>query len=149
MTASSNDVDSAVAVNNELYEAFEAGDLDRMEALWIDGDLADAATCVHPGWAPLRGRSAILRSWAVIMANTSYIQFFLTDVDVHVSGDMAIVTCTENILTPGPSDAGAVFGGSRAVSTNVFRRTSSGWRMWVHHASPVMAPGSSTPDATS
>jgi ketosteroid isomerase-like protein len=143
MTGSSNDVDSVVAVNNELYEAFEAGDLDRMEALWLDGDLADTAICVHPGWSPLRGRSAILRSWAVIMANTSYIQFFLTDVDVRVSGDVAVVTCTENVLTPGPSDAGAVFGGSRAVSTNVFRRTPSGWRMWVHHASPVIAPDAS------
>lgn len=140
----SNDVDSVVAVNNELYEAFEAGDLDRMEALWIDGDLGDTATCVHPGWSPLRGRSAILRSWAVIMANTSYIQFFLTDVDVHVSGDVAIVTCTESILTPGPSGADAVFGGSRAVSTNVFRRTSHGWRVWIHHASPVISPGTSS-----
>jgi ketosteroid isomerase-like protein len=144
MTTSPNDVDSVTAVNNELYEAFESGDLDRMEALWVDGDLGEAATCVHPGWAALRGRSAILRSWAVIMANTSYIQFFLTDVDVRVSGDVAVVTCTENILTPGPSGADAVFGGSRAVGTNVFRRTSGGWRLWVHHASPVISPGAST-----
>lgn len=143
MTAPSNDIDSVVAVNNELYEAFEAGDLDRMEALWLDGDLADTAICVHPGWSPLHGRSTILRSWAVIMANTSYIQFFLTDVEVRVSGEVAVVTCTENVLTPGPTDAGAVFGGSRAVSTNVFRRTPSGWRMWVHHASPVIAPDAS------
>jgi ketosteroid isomerase-like protein len=144
MTTWSNDVDSVVAVNNQLYEAFEAGDLDRMESLWTDGDLGEGAVCVHPGWAALRGRSAILRSWAVIMANTSYIQFFLTDVDVRVTGDVAVVTCTENILTPGPSDADAVFGGSRAVSTNIFRRTPDGWRLWVHHASPVISPGTST-----
>jgi len=86
------------------------------------------------------------------MANTSYIQFFLTDVDVQVSGDVAVVTCSENILTPGPADADAVFGGSRAVCTNVFRRTPAGWRMWIHHASPVLSPGtgslgSSAPDA--
>ncbi len=145
MTASSSsDVDSVVALNSELYEAFESADIDRMEALWIDGEFADGAACIHPGWAPLRGRAAILRSWAVIMANTSYIQFFLTDVDVQVAGDVAIVTCTENVLTPGPSDADAVFGGSRAVSTNVFRRTPSGWRMWVHHASPVINPHASS-----
>jgi ketosteroid isomerase-like protein len=148
VTASSDDVDSVVAVNNELYAAFEAGDLDRMQAVWIDGDLGVDASCVHPGWTTLRGRGAILRSWAVIMANTSYIQFFLTDVDVRVSGDVAVVTCTENILTPGPAGADAVFGGSRAVSTNVFRRTPAGWRVWVHHASPVISAGSSAPDTT-
>ena len=49
MTASSSDIDSVVALNSELYQAFETGDLDRMEALWIDGDLADTAICVHPG----------------------------------------------------------------------------------------------------
>jgi 1,2-phenylacetyl-CoA epoxidase PaaB subunit len=25
------------------------------------------------------------------------------------------------------------------VATNVFRRSSAGWRLWVHHASPVLA----------
>ena len=99
---------------------------------------------LRPSWVgPLRGRSTILRSWAVIMANTSTSSSSLTDVDVRVTGDVAMVTCTENVLTPGPAGADAVFGGSRAVSTNVFRRTPAGWRMWVHHASPVISTGSS------
>ena len=28
--------------------------------------------------------------------------------------------------------------GGRAVATNVFRRTPEGWRLWLHHASPVL-----------
>jgi ketosteroid isomerase-like protein len=75
------------------------------------------------------------------MASTEYIQFFLTDVEVSVLGDTAVVTCTENILSGGPTEddgsAGPLVGGL-VVATNVFRRTESGWRLWSHHGSPVL-----------
>jgi ketosteroid isomerase-like protein len=128
------DVDDVLAANAELYAAIEEGDFDRMAAIWIDGPSAESAICVHPGWLPVRGRSAVLRSWAVIMANTSYVQFFLTDVHAEMAGDTAVVTCGENILTAVDDD----LGGGHAVSTNVFRRTPDGWRLWIHHASPVL-----------
>ncbi|WP_309031824.1 nuclear transport factor 2 family protein, partial [Streptomyces alfalfae] len=67
-----------------------------------DDEVADdgsAISCVHPGWPVLTGRGEVLRSYALIMANTEYIQFFLTDVKVGVAGDTALVTCTENILS--------------------------------------------------
>ena len=77
------------------------------------------------------------------MANTEYIQFFLTDVKVGVAGDTALVTCTENILSGGPPpEAGGELGplvGQLVVATNVFRRTPDGWKLWSHHASPVLA----------
>jgi len=77
----------------------------------------------------------------VLMANTSYIQFFLTDVTTAIDGDVAFVTCQENILT-GIEDPEAGLGGSqRVVTTNVFRRRPERWRLWLHHASPVLAPG--------
>jgi hypothetical protein len=76
------------------------------------------------------------------MANTPYIQFFLTDVVVSVEADVASVTCTENILTGDESTGPSAFGGGSAVATNVFLRTPQGWRMWIHHSSPVLsAPG--------
>ena len=90
------DVDAVTAANAEFYAAFEEGDVDRMEAVWDD---ADDVRCIHPGWPMLRGRSRVLRSWSVIMANTSYIQFFLTGVEAHIDGDLAVVSCEENILT--------------------------------------------------
>ena len=129
------------AANTALYDAFETGDIDLMAALWLD-DGADDVMCVHPGWLPLHGRAAVLRSWSVIMANTSYIQFVLTDVQVRVAGDVAVVTCGENMLTGLPSseaEPSPGLAGGRAVATNVFRRTPTGWRLWVHHASPVLA----------
>lgn len=137
------DLQAVRAANTALYDAFEAGDLDAMHALWLDGPEAHTVVCVHPGWAPLVGRGAVLRSWAVIMANSPFLQFVLTDVEVAVHGDVAVVTCGENILAGMPEVAeplptGAGLSGGLAVATNVFRRDADGWRLWVHHASPVL-----------
>jgi ketosteroid isomerase-like protein len=120
------------AANASLYSAFETGDVDLMEAVW-DAEEPDALVCVHPGWPMLRGRVSVLRSWSAVMAGTEYIQFFLTDVQVSVQGSAAIVTCTENVLTSAdPGDNAAV------VATNVFVRRADGWRLVVHHGSPVL-----------
>jgi ketosteroid isomerase-like protein len=120
------------AANAALYNAFESGDVDLMEAVW-DVEEPEALVCVHPGWPMLRGRTAVLRSWSAVMANTDYIQFVLTDVQVSVTGDAAVVTCTENVLTS--ADIGE---GAHAVATNVFVRRRDGWRLVVHHGSPVL-----------
>ena len=122
--------DDVLAANTALYTAFETGDVDLMEAVWLD---SDDVVCVHPGWPMLRGRVAVLRSWSAVMAGTDYIQFFLTDVQVAVTGETAVVTCTENVLTSAdPGDNAAV------VATNVFVRRPDGWRLQVHHGSPVL-----------
>jgi ketosteroid isomerase-like protein len=128
-----------MVANAEFYAAIESGDVGRIEALWDHGD---DVSCVHPGWPPVRGRSRVLRSWAVIMANTAYIQFFPTGVDVAVTGDVAVVACEHSLLAgsteaegEGESELGET---ARVVATNVFRRRPQGWRLWAHHASPVM-----------
>lgn len=135
------DAAAVEAANAEFYAAFEAGDLDRMTAVWDDDD---GIACVHPGWPLLRGSRHVLRSWAVLMANTAYIQFFLTDLEVRVDGDVAVVTCAENILTgdegTGAGSDGPQLDNAQIVATNVFRRTASGWRLRLHHGSPVLAP---------
>jgi ketosteroid isomerase-like protein len=129
-------------LNEALYASFENADLDRMGELWIGGASADSAVCVHPGWPTLRGRDEVLRSWAMIMANTSYIQFVLTDVELQVAGEVAVITCVENIITAADDESGTdpvAFAGAKGVATNVFRRTSDGWRLWVRHGSPVLS----------
>ncbi len=131
------------AANASFYEAFETADLDTMQDLWLDDP---DAVCVHPGALPVRGTGPISRSWALIMANTPYIQFFLTDVAVSLREDVASVTCTENVLTGDDSTGPDAFGGSKAVATNVFVHTPQGWRLWIHHASPVLS-GPSDSDA--
>lgn len=139
--AAAADIAAVEQANTAFYEAMERGDLDELSALWLPGeDLT--VSCVHPGWPLLTGRGEVLRSYALIMANTEYIQFFLTDVGVAMTGDTALVTCTENILSGGPAEEGSSLGplvGQLVVATNVFRRTSGGWKLWSHHGSPVLA----------
>jgi len=127
-------VEAVTAVNAALYEAFEAADVDRMQRVWDDVE-PDAVVCVHPGWPMLRGRGHVLRSWSAVMAGTDYVQFFLTDVQVSVLGDTAVVTCTENILT---EVSEAPSGNAVVVATNVLVRRPDGWRVQVHHGSPVL-----------
>ncbi|MDI3406790.1 nuclear transport factor 2 family protein [Streptomyces cavernicola] len=151
------DIEAVETANTSFYEALERGDFEAVSDLWlpddgagsgsdagdVDGDdAAGSVSCVHPGWPALSGRGEVLRSYALIMANTEYIQFFLTDVKVSVHADTALVSCTENILSGGPAEEGADLGplvGQLVVATNVFRRTSDGWKLWSHHASPVLA----------
>ncbi|MFF0434695.1 nuclear transport factor 2 family protein [Streptomyces sp. NPDC004327] len=136
------------AANTAFYEAMEQGDFDTITDLWLD-DGATPVSCVHPGWPVLSGRGDVLRSYALIMANTDYIQFFLTDVEISLAGDVALVTCTENILSGGPAEDGAELGplvGQLVVATNVFRRTPEGWKVWSHHGSPVIPENDGTDD---
>jgi ketosteroid isomerase-like protein len=128
---SQTDVAAVEAANAEFYAAFESVDIDRMHAVWDD---VEDVTCVHPGWPMLRGRGRVMRSWALIFANTPYIQFFLTDVRADVLGEAAVVTCSENILT----SVGDSAGDAVVVATNVFRLREGGWRLVVHHGSPVV-----------
>jgi ketosteroid isomerase-like protein len=130
------DAEEVIAANAEFYAAIEAGDVERIQRLWDD---ADDVVCVHPGWPAVRGRSRVLRSWAVIMANTAYIQFFCTEAEIAVTGDVARVSCEHSLLTR-VTDADAGLGETaRVVATNVFRRHPDGWRLWSHHGSPVLA----------
>ncbi|MFI9493552.1 MULTISPECIES: nuclear transport factor 2 family protein [Streptomyces] len=139
--AAAADVRAVEEANTAFYEAVERGDLDALSGLWLPGeDLT--VSCVHPGWPVLSGRGEVLRSYALIMANTEYIQFFLTDVRVAMTGDTALVTCTENILSGGPAEEGDALGplvGQLVVASNVFRHTPDGWKLWSHHGSPVLA----------
>jgi ketosteroid isomerase-like protein len=155
VTAPHLDVEQVEHANTAYYEAMERGDFEELSSMWlspsdvgVDEEYHDPAeagviSCVHPGWPVLTGRGEVLRSYALIMANTEYIQFFLTDVHVSVTGDTAVVTCTENILSGGPAPEGGEepgpLVGQLVVATNVFRRTPDGWRLWSHHASPVLA----------
>ncbi|CAM5713577.1 hypothetical protein SBADM41S_03966 [Streptomyces badius] len=117
------DIAEVEAANTAFYEALERGDYEELSGSWLPGeDLT--VSCVHPGWPVLTGRGEVLRSYALIMANTEYIQFFLTDVNIAMTGDTALVTCTENILSGGPAEEGNALGplvGQLVVATNVFR----------------------------
>ena len=125
--------------NGRFYRAFEALDVAAMDAVWAH---TEHVKCVHPGWPLLTGWEAVRESWRVIFANTAEVRFTITDVAVVVSGTMAWVTCTENILQS-VRDRVSV---TSVLATNLFTRVPDGWRMTHHHASHVL---SATPPADS
>jgi ketosteroid isomerase-like protein len=136
-----HDVEAVRAANAAFYSAFEAGDLDAMADVW---EHSDRIAVTHPGWPTLRGWPSVAGSWDAIFRNTPYIQFVLTGDEVAVVGDVAWVTLDENILqaTGGPDDGAAdtqELSGARIAAVNVFVRVPDGWRMVLHHGSPVSA----------
>ncbi|WP_293787954.1 nuclear transport factor 2 family protein [uncultured Aeromicrobium sp.] len=130
-----------LAAHRAFYDAIETGDLDLMASLWVD---APGVTCVHPAAAPLRGTEAVLRSWAVLMAQVEYIQFFLTDIEVTMlpvgaeQSSSALIVCTENILSDGVTSES--FTGGSAICSSLLIRDGRHWRFWSRHASPVAIP---------
>lgn len=115
------------AANRSFYEAFESRDLDRMSDVW---EHTDRVECVHPGWAPLRGWAKVSASWFALLSGPQHLQFIVTEVAVRVVGDVAWVTCHENLLDGAHTQT--------VAATNVFVRTSSGWKLSLHHGSPIL-----------
>ena len=135
----------ACAPTRLLYDAFETGDLDLMSALWLDGPDAGDGHLRPPRLAHrCTAASAVLRSWSMIMANTSYIQFVLTDVKVagdrrrrrrHLRGEHAHRPAGDpDACRRGRRRWPA---GARSPPTCSAARP-DGWRLWLHHASPVL-----------
>jgi ketosteroid isomerase-like protein len=119
---------AVLEVNRAFYDAFETSDFNAMSDLWVH---EDHAVCVHPGWTALRGWASIASSWAAMFDGPQHIQFIVTDEHVSVNGDVAWVSCDENLLTIGAS--------ATVNALNVFERAHDGqWRMVAHHGAPVM-----------
>jgi ketosteroid isomerase-like protein len=117
--------------NRHFYRAFETLDLAEMDAVWLH---TERARCIHPGWPLIVGWDAIRSSWETIFANTTEMRFTISDARVGGGPDLAWVTCTENIL----SDAQGRVSVTSLLATNIFERTSDGWRMIHHHAAHVL-----------
>jgi SnoaL-like domain len=116
-------------VNERFYRALETLDLDAMDALWSHERWV---RCVHPGSDAIVGWEHVRRSWQEIFASTRWIRVTPTAVDVTLLGAIGLVACSENITAANEGDVGLAV----AQATNLFQRTTLGWRMVVHHASP-------------
>jgi ketosteroid isomerase-like protein len=116
--------------NHAFYAAFEGRDFEAMSELW---EHSDRVVCTHPGWAALRGWGQVAASFFALFQNDQHLQFILTNAAAFVEGDAAWVTLDENILS-------AEQPATTVAAINVFvRSTHRGWRLVVHHASPVTA----------
>jgi ketosteroid isomerase-like protein len=115
-----------------FYTAFADTDLTAMMAVWLD---SETVICVHPVGPRISGAKAVKAGWAEIFRNSGSLKFRLGEVSRTQDGLLAIHVLHEYISVPGET-------GERppAVATNIYQLTAQGWRMILHHASPVATP---------
>jgi ketosteroid isomerase-like protein len=112
-----------------FYEALESGDLEAMMDVWADDE---EIVCVHPGGPRIAGYEQVRESWSRILASGQRLKVQLAD-QVYVQGMMVSLHSVHEIITVGDDAARQ----HPVVTTNVYLRTSSGWRMVAHHSSPA------------
>jgi ketosteroid isomerase-like protein len=120
-------------VEAAFYEALERGDLDAMMTVWSEDE---EIVCVHPGGSRLTGYALVREGWRHIFEGGRRLKVQLLALST-VNGPFASVhSVIEQLSVVGEKHLAAP-----VVATNVYVRGALGWRMIVHHASPV-PPGS-------
>jgi ketosteroid isomerase-like protein len=114
--------DTVLAANQAFYDAFNARDADAMALLW---SREHAVACIHPGWAPLSGRAAVLDAWRAILANPNTPSIACDGAEAMLWGDVALVLCFERL------------GEAVLAASNLFRLEEGVWRMVHHQAGPA------------
>ena len=112
--------------NDNFYLAFNSRDMVQMSDLW---SVAYPSVCIHPGWAPLLGRVAIVESWDnIFKGQQAGIQIVCHSPRVFSQGDLFSVICFEQL------PAGWL------VATNNFVIEAGNIRMVHHQSSHCMEP---------
>ena len=119
------DEQAVVAANAAFYAAFQARDMEKMDALWARNV---PVAVIHPGWPALHGRAAVLESWRRILEGPAPPEIACSRAWPYVNGDSAFVICYEKLP------------GGDLVATNVFAREDAEWRLVHHQAGPTPAP---------
>jgi uncharacterized protein (TIGR02246 family) len=131
------DREAVEAAHRAFYAAWEANDPAALCAVWHE---SDDICCVYPGNEPAVGREGVCDHVRGALRAAPVLQFFFSDVAVSVRGDVARLTCVENVVTADSFGADAEQGSAFAklAVTSIFIRSDSGWKLWHHHASPIL-----------
>lgn len=137
MSITSKRPDTAEETESAFYDAVGRADVEALMALWADDD---NVVCIHPGAPRLVGRASIRASWESIFEQGGVP---IRAVQVHTSrtGDTAVHNLIEEVQRPASHRPDI-----HILATNVYLKTSQGWRLVTHHASVV--PGEAPPDAS-
>lgn len=112
-----------------FYRALAEGNLDALMAVWSE---EEEVVCVHPGGPRIVGLAAVHETWRRILAGGTRIEIEVSHAVGSASATMAMHCVIERLTLPGQGSRNASL-----AATNVFVRGAHGWRMVLHHASPV------------
>jgi ketosteroid isomerase-like protein len=110
-----------------FYEALENADVDAVADLWLEDD---DVVCVHPNGPRVLGYAAVRASWAAILAGGP-LNVRGTSRKSLDTPTVAIHNVIEEVLIKEGSARQVV----SVLATNVYVKTSAGWKMVLHHAS--------------
>jgi len=132
------DEEEVLAANRRFYVALHTLDISLMTQVWLHDDWVK---CLHPGWDLLVGWDEVRGSLQEIFRSTDQMMVSVTRPLVHVAGEVAWVSCLENVTTAYKND----FSTALVEATNIFLRHQDRWLMVHHHTTPLAEP---PPDAT-
>ena len=112
-----------------FYDAFERADLAAMMAVWAE---SDDIVCVHPQGPRLVGFEAVRESWMQIFASGASLRIRTAEAHRFDGQTLAVHAVVESVAPPGENAPV-----SSVTATNVYELTEGGWRMILHHASPM------------
>ncbi len=131
---------SAEDAEEAFYEAIGRGDLDALMATWSDDD---EIVCIHPTGQRMTGHAAIRESWrSIFEGNPRFSVHIRTRVRwesllISVHSVVETLFLDKDQTTHGPM-----------LSTNVFIRGASGWRLLSRHTSAAAEASSEGSDDT-
>jgi len=127
------DFSTPEAVEAAFYAAFEARSLDAMMAVWASDD---GIACIHPLAAPLNGRAAVAAGWHSMFEAAG--QFRVRIEAAHEMREVGqVIRIVREYLFIGQETEPR----PPILATNVYRKQDDGWRMVLHHASPLHVGG--------
>jgi ketosteroid isomerase-like protein len=116
-------------VEASFYQALERGDLEAMMNVWSEDE---EIVCVHPGGQRLTGYAVVREAWHRVFEGGKRLKVQLLALSTMHAPFSAVHSVIEQISIVGQNHLAAP-----VVATNVYIRGALGWRMIVHHASPV------------
>jgi len=109
------------------YEAIGRGDIEALMNVWADDE---EIICIHPTGQRLVGSIAIRDSWRTIFTNNPHLTVHITHSVRWKSAMLTVHSVIETLyISEEPTAHGPM------LSTNVFQRGASGWRLLSHHSS--------------
>lgn len=120
---------SSQQVEKVFYDAFQQRDIELMTSVW---EASDQVCCIHPGAQRLFGFDEIMKSWEQIFAVKSEMAITIS-APIYVRQDANAIHYVKENISVQNEYMGVI------CATNIYRETSDGWNIILHHASALMA----------
>jgi len=123
--------EALIEINKNYYKAFENFDLKLMSQIWSN---TDDVICIHPGWDILIGWDNVREGWSKIFMDNAFLKFTIRNINTLIFNEIGIVSCIEEIFISAKDTISQTF----IATTNLFKQTEEGLKLFYHHSSPVL-----------